>query len=153
MDGSSEHPEFRIPGQGLVEKLLLDILKDHVTIRSQTLLHRLIEKRLAESYPDDPFRLSAMRIRRIAAGMDEVRLVIHCRESDRTFKGMRCPVCGSEMANIRNQTLYGWTVNTGKLCDSCGYWTGKRLRVPTRYVFVHDPQRRVDVRSVGGGGT
>ena len=33
-------------------------------------------------------------------------------------------------------TVFGGTVTLGYRCSRCGYWTGLRKRVPTRYVFT-----------------
>jgi hypothetical protein len=128
---------YRIPREGIVREILYSVMKDHVTIRSQTLLHKLIESRLGELEPGERFRLSPERLRRIAATMQGVKMMIHCRESEEPFTGTRCPVCSSQMRPIRNQTLYGWTVNTGKLCPVCGFWTGTKMRKPVRYVFIY----------------
>lgn len=128
---------YKIPREGAVRDILYSVMKDHVTIRSQTLLHKLIEARLQELEPGEHFKLSPERLRRIAATMQGIKMMIHCRESEEPFTGTRCPVCASQMRPIRNQTLYGWTVNTGKLCPICGFWTGSRLRKPVRYVFIY----------------
>lgn len=128
---------YRIPREGAVREILYSVMKDNVTIRSQALLHRLIEKRLGEIDPGARFKLSPERLRRIAATMQGVKMMIHCRESEEPFSGTRCPVCASQMRHIRNQTLYGWTVNTGRVCPICGFWTGSKLRKPVRYVFIY----------------
>jgi hypothetical protein len=130
-----EHQPYRIPDEDTIKEIVHRVMKDNGTIRSQTLFHRLIVERLRSLDPGFSLKLSAPRLRRIAASMSGMKMTIHCRDSDENFKGNRCPVCGSNMAVIRNQTLYGWTVNTGKLCNTCSYWTGTRMRKPVRYVF------------------
>jgi hypothetical protein len=128
---------YRIPPERSVREILFSVMKDHVTVRSQSLLHKLIMKRLDDIEHGARFKLSPERLRRIAATMVGVKMMIHCRESEEPFSGTRCPVCASEMRHIRNQTLYGWTVNTGRVCPVCGFWTGPKLRKPVRYVFIY----------------
>ena len=50
----------------------------------------------------------------------------------------QCPVCGEPMKKIENMTLDGRKITTGFRCTFCAYWTGKLLRVPTRYIFKMD---------------
>jgi len=135
-------PAYRIPDEETIQAIIRHVMKVSKTVRSQTLFHKLIAERLRENGSDLLLKLSPQRLRRIAVGMPGMRLTIHCRDSNETFRRRLCPVCGSEMEIIKNQTLYGWTVNTGKLCRSCNYWTGSRMRKPVRYVFTYDEEKR-----------
>ena len=133
---------YRIPNRSQVSELILEILLEARTIRSQTLLHRLVRNILKERHGGN-FKLSASRLRRIAASTEGVDIIAHCRDLDRPSRKNNCPVCGEKMSTIKNATLYGWTVNTGKMCSLCRYWTGKWERRPIRYVFT------VDIESLG----
>jgi hypothetical protein len=135
-------PAYRIPDEKMVQTIVHQVMKDNGIIRSQTLLHRLIKDKLKEMDADVSLKIAPQRLRRIAAGMPGMKMMIYCRESNEVWKGNRCPVCGSSMQTIRNQTLYGWTVNTGKFCPKCNYWTGGRMRKPVRYVFMLDESDR-----------
>ena len=46
-----------------------------------------------------------------------------------------CPVCGSQMVNVKNETLYGWEVTLQRKCTVCPYSSGKHRKVPTLYIF------------------
>ncbi|MFW3145481.1 MAG: hypothetical protein ACMUIE_01555 [Thermoplasmatota archaeon] len=131
---------YRIPAESTVASVITEILEDALTVRSQTRFHKLVLGRLKERN-GGKFRLSAERLRRIAARMENVDLIIHCREGSRTSRKSICPVCGIAMGDIKNSTLYGWTVSTGKYCSVCGYWTGTHERIPTRYVFTVEKER------------
>ena len=136
-DPEARRRHYRLPSRDAVKEAIGAILEDAKTVRSQTLFHRLVEGRLRkDSGPN--IRISQRRMRRIAATMDGVHLLILCRESERRSRRSICPVCGTEMRPVKNSTLYGWTVATGKACPACRYWTGKRERVPIRYVFTID---------------
>jgi hypothetical protein len=133
---------YRIPSRQMVEQAVSDVMNEAFTVRSQTLFQRLVLSRLKEM-DGAKFKLSGRRLRRIAAGMDDVDLIIHCREGERMNRSATCPVCGSRMENIQNNTLYGWTVTTGKTCTTCSYWTGVRKRIPTRYVFTIEKEKYI----------
>lgn len=141
MDGGagSKNRGYRIPNEELVTRAVRSILEEAVTVRSQTLFKKLVMLKLKE-IEGDGFRLSESRLRRITANLEDVDLIIHCREGKRSFKGSKCPVCGSKMKDIKNATLYGWTVATGKACTACSYWVGNRKRIPVRYVFTTEKE-------------
>ena len=141
MEGSGRKKRsYRIPSVDLVEKTIMSILNEAFTIRSQTLFHRLVISRIKET-EGKGFKLSPRRLRKVAAQMEDVDLIIHCREGDRASNRTICPVCGTNMTDIKNSTLYGWTVATGKACQTCSYWSGSRIRIPKRYVFTVEKER------------
>jgi len=136
---------YSIPSEKEVSEALLEVLNVSLTVRSQTLLHRLVLVKLRER-ADRPVVLSEQRLRRIAANLKGVDLIIHCREGARGSQRVRCPVCGTMMEKVKNATLYGWTVSTGKTCPVCHYWTGSRERIPIRYVFTIEKGRYLGER-------
>jgi len=131
---------YRIPKEEVVVEAVNSILNEAMTIRSQTLFHKLVISKLREM-GIGRFKLSPRRLRRITAKLKGVDLLIHCREGPRRSKRVKCPVCGTGMEEIKNSTLYGWTVSTGKVCPVCNYWTGSRERIPTRYVFTKEKEK------------
>ena len=137
--------KYRIPREEAIREVISEILKDAMTIRSQVKFHGLVLYKLQERLGAD-VRLSEQRLRRISAQTKGVDLIIHCREGERRTQGATCPVCGSRMDDIKNSTLYGWTVSTGKFCPICHYWTGPRARIPTRYVFTVEKGRHLGER-------
>jgi len=138
--GKERDAKYTIPRKDVVVAVVMDILNEAMTIRSQTLFHRLVTAKLREMGMKR-FRLSPRRLRMITAKLDSVDLLIYCREGDRRSRRSLCPVCGDNMIDIRNSTLYGWEVSTGKACRTCSYWTGSRERIPTRYVFTLEKEK------------
>ena len=145
----SEVKGYFIPREETITEIIEEVLDGNVTISSQRRLHSLIMGNLRERNGGEKYRLSARRLRRIAATMDSVDLIIHCREGKRKYRGKSCPVCGSDMESVKNATLYGWTVSTGKICNTCGYWTGKKRRIPVRYVFTTEKESYLKRRRGG----
>lgn len=75
------------------------------------------------------------RLRRLLLDVPGIRLSVRYREGPEGRPPATCPVCGSELAEIRNRTLEGERVVLGKKCTRCDYWTHGRRRVPVRYLF------------------
>jgi len=85
---------------------------------------------------EDPLAaLGGFRLRRLVVGLPGVRLSVRYAERPGREPATECPVCGSELAPIRNQTLTGGTVVLGQRCVRCDYWCHVHRRVPVRYSF------------------
>ena len=125
--------EYRIAKDDRVRESIARIFSTRRAVNSQRQLKRLVEKDLKA---DEVFRVGESRLRQIAIDSGKVDLEIHCRETIEMRSLVRCPVCAERLARVRNMTVFGGTVTLGYRCSRCGYWTGLRKRVPTRYVFT-----------------
>lgn len=128
--------EYRIPSDDLVKASLARVFSTRHAVPSQRQLKRLVEKDLKG---EKVFRVGEPRLRLIAIESGLVDLEIHCRETDERRSLVKCPVCTSRLRRVRNMTVFGGTVTLGYRCGRCGYWTGLKKRVPTRYVFTRRP--------------
>ena len=126
---------YHIPSDNLVEAALKKVLKENHTIQSQKKLKHLIIKEL--NTKKKTFGVSESRLRKIAINSDFVKLEIHSREGDPRRLLAKCPVCESSVKRVKNLTIWGGEVTIELSCSNCGYWTGKKKRIPTRYVFHH----------------
>ena len=97
----------------------------------------LAELVLVEMRKTDPeARASAVRIRRIAVTSGAVHLEIDYRESTRDTLPDICPVCGSGMSSVMNNTLDGERTEIKRNCTVCPYSVGKVLMMPGKYAFI-----------------
>lgn len=126
-------PEYRIPSDELIRASLARVFSTRHAVNSQRQLKHLVEKDLRS---EDVFRVGEPRLRQIAIDSGLVDLEIRCRETQEKRSLVRCPVCGERLRRVRNMTVFGGTVTVGYRCGRCGYWTGLRKRVPTRYIFT-----------------
>ena len=124
---------YHIPSDEQVIKALKKIFSKHRTINSQIRLKNFVEKELKTK--DKNYGVSNTRLRNIAINSDFIKLEIHSREGDPHKTMNKCPVCGHSFKNIKNLTIYGGEVTIEFRCNNCGYWTGKKKRIPTRYIF------------------
>jgi len=115
-------------------KALKTVVKKHHSVPSQHRLQQLVKKQLnaksKTSYGFNPQRLRALALQ---SGL--VTLEIHSREGDPKKILHKCPVCGDSLHRVKNLTIWGGEVTIQFRCSHCGYWTGKKKRIPTRYVF------------------
>jgi len=124
---------YHIATDEQIRKALRNILEKNRTVNTQAKLRKLVTKKLntkKKTYGIDP-----SRIRSIAINSDFVKLEIHSREGDPKKSMNRCPVCKNSLNKVKNQTIWGGKVTIEFSCKKCGYWTGKKKRIPNRYVF------------------
>jgi len=124
---------YHIPNDEQVINALKKIIMEYRTVSSQKKLHDLIIKELKTK--KDKFGVSSKRLREIAIKSDFIKLEIHSREGDPHKILNKCPVCGSSLKRVKNKTIWGGEVTLQFTCSKCNYWTGKKKRIPTRYVF------------------
>jgi len=124
---------YHIPSDDQVLNSLKKVLKEYRTVNSQNKLKKLVSKELSTT--KKKFNVSSSRLRNIAINSDFVQLEIHTREGDPKKLMVKCPVCGITLKRVKNLTIWGGEVTIEFNCKKCGYWTGKKKRIPTRYVF------------------
>ena len=81
------------------------------------------------------YNVSASRLRNIAINSNFVKLEIQSREGDPKKLMTKCPVCSSTLKRVKNLTIWRGEVTIEFRCNKCSYWTGKKKRIPTRYIF------------------
>ena len=121
------------PSDKDVETALKKVFKKTHTVNSQIKLKKLVDKELITK--KNKIGVSASRLRNLAINSGFIKLEIHSREGNPKKIMTKCPVCGSSLKNVKNLTIWGGKVTIEFRCPHCGYWTGKKKRIPTRYVF------------------
>ena len=124
---------YHIPSNEQIEDALEKVLKKFRTVQSQNKSKELVIKEL--NTKKKKFGVTGSRLRNIAINSDFVKLEIHSREGDPKKLMIKCPVCRSTLKRVKNLTIWGGEVTIEFRCNKCGYWTGKKKRIPTRYVF------------------
>ena len=124
---------YHIASDEQIQKSLENVLNHYRIVNSQSKLKELITKDLKTK--KIKYGVSGHRIRNIAINSDFVKLEIHTREGDPKKLMTKCPVCGNTLKHVKNLTIWGGEVTIELNCARCGYWTGKKKRIPIRYVF------------------
>lgn len=124
---------YHIPSDEKIIKAVTKVFKKYRTVSSQHRLKELVENELKTK--NDEFHVSGSRIRNLVLKSGLVRIEIHSREGDPDKILNRCPVCNNSLKRVKNLTIWGGEVTIEFRCSNCGYWTGKKKRIPTLYVF------------------
>ncbi len=125
--------KYHIPSDEQIISALQNVGKKFRTVSSQHRLKQLVERELKTK--KKIFGVSASRLRKLALQSNFVKLEIHSREGDPKKVMIKCPVCSGGLTRVKNLTIWGGEVTIQFRCTHCGYWTGKKKRIPTRYVF------------------
>ena len=124
---------YHIPSNDEIKDVLKEVLRKFRTVQSQNKLKNLVIKELNKK--KKKFGITGNRLRNIAINSDFVKLEIHTREGDPDKLMVKCPVCRGTLKRVKNLTIWGGEVTIELRCPLCGYWTGKKKRIPTRYIF------------------
>ena len=109
------------------------VLASAKSIVSQREMHTQVLRELRQQ--NSKAAVTPERVRRILATQPFVRMELRARKGPKEKVLTRCPVCGTRLERVKNQTLFGGEVTLTLRCPACGYWTGKDKRIPTLYIF------------------
>jgi DNA topoisomerase IB len=126
---------YHIPSDEQLEKAVIKVLKKYRTIDSQNKLKKYVFKELKTK--KKKYGVTGARIRKIALKSNSINLEINTREGDPKKVMTKCPVCDGSLKKLKNLTIWGGEVTIEFRCSNCKYWTGKKKRIPTRYVFQY----------------
>jgi len=124
---------YHIPSDEEIKKAATEILKKYRTVFSQYRFKELVEQELKTK--KDEFHVSGSRLRNLVLKNGLARIEIHSREGNPDKILNSCPVCNNTLKRVKNLTIWGGEVTIEFSCSNCGYWTGKKKRIPTLYVF------------------
>jgi hypothetical protein len=125
---------YKIPRDDDVLRAIKNVMNRQSVVNSQTKLKELVERDLQVT--DKDYHVGPRRLRVLALSSDDVRVEIHCRESEQKKGISKCPVCDHKLKLVKNKTIFDGVVIIGHECTHCSYWTGLKRRIPTRYVFT-----------------
>ena len=127
-------PKFRRPPDDDIQRAARRIVRGgKAAFTSQAEFRQAL---LASLRREEPLAaIGGRRLRRLLVGLPGVRLTVRYSERERASPPTACPVCGSPLKPIRNQTLTGDSVVLGQRCTRCDYWTHRLRRVPVRYLI------------------
>ena len=124
---------YHIPSDERVIRAIRRVFHKYRSITSQYRLKILVERELRTK--EKTFGVTGARLRLLIIINNLATIEIHSREGDPRKVLSLCPVCNHNLNRVKNQTIWGGEVTLEFRCVRCGYWTGKKKRIPTRYVF------------------
>ena len=124
----------RIASEEHILDALKKVIREYKIVRSQKRLKELVSDYLINK--NNVYLVSERRLRRTAARADFIEIEIHAREGKIVQEPLEtCPVCGEKLKKIKSPTIWGDKATFIYRCKICGYKTGARRRIPTRYIF------------------
>jgi hypothetical protein len=124
---------YHIPSDEEILGAVKKVFQKYHMVSSQRKLKKFVEKELQTK--KQQFLVSESRLRTVVLNSGFVSAEIHTRDGDPDKILHRCPVCRGSLHRVKNQTIYGGEVTLEFRCALCGYWTGKKKKIPTLYVF------------------
>jgi hypothetical protein len=127
---------YHIPSDEEILTAVEKVFQKYHTVTSQHALKKFVEKELQSKKKH--LHVSGPRLRTLVLNSGKAHVEIRTREGDPKKIMNKCPVCGGVLQRVKNQTIYGGEVTIEFRCAICGYWTGKKKKIPTLYVFHVD---------------
>jgi hypothetical protein len=124
---------YHIPSDKEILGAVKKVFQKYHMVSSQYKLKKLVEKELQTK--KQQFHVSGPRLRTLVLNSGFVYAEIHTRDGNPDKILHRCPVCRGSLRRVKNQTIYGGEVTLEFRCTLCGYWTGKKKKIPTLYIF------------------
>jgi|YelNatPaOPRAMG01_1025707.scaffolds.fasta_scaffold24103_2 hypothetical protein len=124
----------KIPEKEKVIEAVKEILKTRLKVESQEELCRLVLRRLKKENKD--YTLSPIRVKRVALEIPEVEVKAKTKKALKMQKIERCPICDSEIEEIRVRNLLNKEIVIGYKCKKCGYESDLEAFMPMKYIFI-----------------
>ena len=123
-----------IPSKEKVINAIKKVLSQRLKIESQEELAELALKELQKERKR--YSLSPTRAKRIALEIKEIEVKAKTRKSINLQKIERCPICESEIIEIKVKNLANKEIIIGYKCTNCGYESDLEAFMPMKYVFL-----------------
>ena len=124
----------KIPPKDVVADIIRKVLSSRKVVESQEELASLVEKELKKK--DKNYVVGATRVKRIALEIPEIEVKAKTKKSVSLQKIERCPICGSEVKEIKVKNLLGKDIVIGYKCSKCGYESDLEAFLPMKYIFI-----------------
>jgi transposase-like protein len=124
----------KIPPKEIVVDTIKKVLSSRKIVESQEELASLVEKELKKINKD--YVVRPTRVKRVALEIQEIEVKAKTRKSIGLQKIDKCPICGSEVKEMKVKNLLGKEIVVGYKCSKCGYESELEAFLPMKYIFV-----------------
>jgi predicted Zn-ribbon and HTH transcriptional regulator len=124
----------KIPPKEIVANAIKKVLSSRKIVESQEELALLVGKELKKINKD--YVVRPTRVKRIALEIREIEVKAKTRKSIGLQKIDKCPICGSEVKEMKIKNLLGKEIVVGYRCSKCGYESDLEAFLPMKYIFV-----------------
>jgi len=124
----------KIPPKDVIANAIKMVLFSRKVVESQEELASLVEKELKKINKD--YVVGATRVKRIALEISEIEVKAKTKKSLGLQKIELCPICNSEVKEIRVKNLLNKDIVIGYKCIKCGYESDLEAFLPMKYIFI-----------------
>ncbi len=124
----------KIPPEEKVKEAILKVLKSRLKVESQEELANLTLRLLKKE--EKNYTLSPTRVKRIALLIPEVEVKAKTKKTIKMQKIDKCPICESEVEELKAKNLLNKEIVIGYRCTKCGYQSDLEAFMPMRYAFL-----------------
>ena len=124
----------KIPSKEMVANIMKRVLSSRKIVESQEELASLVDKELKKI--DKDYVVGATRVKRIALEISEIEVKAKTKKSIGLQKIEKCPVCDSNINEIKVKNLLGKDIVIGYKCSKCGYESDLEAFLPMKYIFI-----------------
>jgi len=124
--------KLMIPKEGLVKKIIYQILRRYGIIHTQEELSEIVKSELKKI--NKKFTITPNRVRKIAIQIKDVEITVKTKKSKKP-NPVKCPVCGNKLKIIYGKNLVGKKIPIGFQCSICQYRCDEKFFSPMKYEF------------------
>ena len=124
----------KIPPREIVADNIKKVLSSRKIVESQEELAALVEKELKKINKE--YVITSTRVKRIALEIPEIEIKAKTKRSIGLQKIDKCPICGSEVLEMKVKNLIGKEIVIGYKCSKCGYESDLEAFLPMKYIFI-----------------
>ncbi len=124
----------KIPPKQKVVEAIKKVMRERLKISSQEELARLALRVLRKENKE--YTLTPTRAKRIALEIEEIEVKAKTRKSLNLVKIDKCPICESEIKEIKAKNLLNKEIVIGYKCTKCGYESDLEAFMPMKYIFI-----------------
>ncbi|MCS7105883.1 MAG: hypothetical protein NZ942_01015 [Candidatus Aenigmarchaeota archaeon] len=124
----------KIPQEEKVKEAILQVLRSRLKVESQEELARLVLRILRKE--EKSYTLSPTRVKRIALLIPEIEVKAKTKKTVKMQKIDKCPICESEIEEVKVKNLLNREIVIGYRCKKCAYQSDLEAFMPMKYIFI-----------------
>jgi DNA repair exonuclease SbcCD ATPase subunit len=125
---------MKIPRKADVIEEVKQVLRRRLKVDTQEELCRLVLRKLQRKEEDS--RLTPQRTKRIALTIPEIEVKARTKRTPRIERIEKCPVCGSQIAELKGRNLLDKPILIGFKCINCAFQCDLEAFMPMKYIFL-----------------
>ncbi|MCS7123641.1 MAG: hypothetical protein RMJ17_03680 [Candidatus Aenigmarchaeota archaeon] len=123
----------KIPKIEKVKEAIRRVIYSRLRVESLEELCNLVLRELKRE--DVNYRISPNRIKKVVLQMKEIKIEAKTKRLKNIEKIEKCPICKSNLIEIKTKNLLKKDIVIGYKCEKCGYKSDLKSFTPMEYIF------------------